>query len=315
MSIVERALRRLQNSGQGRPPGSAVPREPRPPLRGSPGAAPVASEAAVPVTPAVAVAPAIPVARTAPTPAESLPVSLEELRTAGVLPLPEHADVLADQFRRVKWPILQSVTAKHAEGGVACNAVMVTSSVSGEGKTFTSLNLAMSIAAEKDYSVLLVDADVAKRHATRAFGAGDRAGLTDLLGDMRDPESLVLGTGIRGLTFLPSGRRQELAPELFASNRMLDVVRALSAADRRRIVLFDTSPLLATNESQVLAKVIDQVVLVVRAESTTQPMVLEAVSLLDRSKEIRCILNQAHASELAEYYYYGYGKGNESQEG
>ena len=314
MSIVERALRRLQNSGQGRPPAPGVLREPRPPIRTSPSAAPVASEAAVAVPPAIPVTPVIPVAPSAPTPAESLPVSLEELRAAGVLPLPEHADVLADQFRRVKWPVLQSVTAKSAEGAIS-NAIMVTSSVSGEGKTFTSLNLAMSIAAEKDYSVLLVDADVAKRHATRAFGAGDRPGLTELLGDTRDPESLVLGTGIRGLTFLPSGRRQELAPELFASHRMIEVVRALCAVDRRRIVLFDTSPLLATNESQVLAKVVDQVVLVVRAESTTQPMVLEAVSLLDRSKEIRCVLNQAHASELAEYYYYGYGKGNESQEG
>lgn len=302
MSIVERALRRLQNSGQARPPGSAALREPRPPLRASPAAAPVAAEAAVPVTPAAP----------PPVPRESLEVSIESLRSAGVLPLPEHEVVLADQFRRVKWPILESVTAKGAEGGLA-NVVMVTSSVAGEGKTFTSLNLALSIAAEKDYSVLLVDADVAKRHATRAFGAGDRAGLTELLSDTRDPESLVVGTGIRGLTFLPSGRRQELAPELFASHRMLDVIRALSSADRRRIVLFDTSPLLATNESQVLAKVVDQVVLVVRAESTTQPMVLEAVSLLDRSKEIRCILNQAHATELAEYYY-GYGKSNESQE-
>jgi protein-tyrosine kinase len=90
---------------------------------------------------------------------------------------------------------------------------------------------------------------------------------------------------------------------------MVDVIRTLRGTDPRRIVLFDTSPLLATNESQVLAKLVDQVVLVVRAESTTQPMVLEAVSLLDRSKEIRCILNQAPASELAEYYY-GYGKSN-----
>lgn len=302
MSIVERALRRLQNSGQARPPGSTVLREPKP-LRAPPAAAPVVADA--------------PVAPIAPVSRQSVPTTVESLRAAGVLPLPEHADVLADQCRRIKWPVLESVTTKReADGGVA-NVVMVTSSVSGEGKTFTSLNLALSIAREKDYSVLLVDADVAKRHATRAFGAEDRAGLTDILSDAtRNPEELVLGTAIGGLTFLPAGKRQELAPELFASQRMVDVIRVLRGADPRRIVLFDTSPLLQTNESQVLAKVVDQVVLVVRAESTTQPMVLEAVSLLDRSKEIRCILNQAHASELAEYYY-GYGKSNpyEAQEG
>lgn len=305
MSIVERALRRLQSSGQApRPPGGAVLREPKP-LRGPPAAAPLVS--AAPVAAATA----------APAPRESLPATIESLRVAGVLPRPEHAEVLADQFRRIKWPILESVTTRRDADGNAANVVMVTSSVSGEGKTFSSLNLALSIAAEKDCSVLLVDADVAKRHITRAFGATDRAGLTDLLIDAtHEPEELVLGTGVPGLTFLPAGKREELAPELFASQRMLDVIRVLRGADARRIVLFDTSPLLATNESQVLAKAVDQVVLVVRAELTTQPMVLEAVSLLDRSKEIRCILNQAHTNDLAEYYY-GYGKSNanEAQEG
>lgn len=292
MSIVERALRRLQSSGQAaRPSGGPVLREPKPP-RVAP-SAPVAAEASA-----------------APAPRESLQTSIESLRAAGVLPLPEHADVLADQFRRVKWPILESVTAKREAGDPAGNAVMVTSSISGEGKTFTSLNLALSIAWEKDFSVLLIDADVAKRHITRAFGAEDRVGLTDVLSNgTLDVQQLVLGTAIPGLTFLPAGRRQELAPELFASDRMAAVIRALAGVDRRRVVLFDTSPLLATNESQVLAKLVDQVVLVVRAEATTQPMVLEAVSLLDRSKEIRCILNQAHSSELSEYYY-GYGKSN-----
>jgi protein-tyrosine kinase len=312
MSIVERALRRLQNSGQApRPPGGAVLREPKP-LRAPSAAAPLGNDAPLAAAPLARAAPS-----PAPVPRESLPASIESLRAAGVLPRPEHAEVLADQFRRIKWPVLESVTSKRDADGHPANVIMVTSSVSGEGKTFSSLNLALSIAAEKDCSVLLVDADVAKRHVTRAFGAGDRAGLTDLLSDPTlDPQTLVLGTGIPGLSFLPAGKRQELAPELFASHRMDDVIRVLRRADPRRIVLFDTSPLLATNESQVLAKAVDQVVLVVRAELTTQPMVLEAVSLLDRSKEIRCILNQAHSSDLAEYYY-GYGKSNanEAQEG
>ena len=304
MSIVERALRRLQNSSQGRPPGSALLREPKP-LRAPAAAAPAVADALVVG------------AAAAPVPRESLPASIGSLRAAGVLALPEHAEVLADQFRRIKWPILESVMGKRDPDGHPANIVMVTSSVAGEGKTFTSMNLALSIACEKDFSVLLVDADVAKRHSTRAFDVDDRTGLTEILGDAtRDPEELVLGTQIRGLTFLPAGKRQELAPELFASQRMIDVIRTLRGTDPRRIVLFDTSPLLATNESQVLAKVVDQIVLVVRAEVTTQPMVLESVNLLDRSKEIRCVLNQAQGTELAEYYY-GYGKSNlyEAQEG
>ena len=312
MSIVERALRRLQNSGQGRPPAPGQARAPADTVMREP-----RSRRVLPATPPVVADVPGAAAPSAPVPRESLPTTVESLRAAGVLPRPEHADQLADQFRRIKWPVLESVMAKRNASGNPANVVMVTSSVSGEGKTFSSLNLAMSIAWEKDFSVLLVDADVAKRHITSAFGAEDRTGLTDVLSDAaRDPEASVLGTGIRGLSFLPAGKRQALAPELFASQRMLDVIQILRSADPRRIVLFDTSPLLATNESQVLSRAVDQVVLVVRAESTTQPMVLESVSLLDRSKEVRCILNQAHSSELSEYYY-GYGKSNphEAEEG
>ena len=310
MSIVERALRRLQNSGQARPPSPGQTRPPgetvlRQPRRVPPATSPVLADAPAAAPPS------------APVPRESLATTVESLRDAGMLPRPQYAEQLADQFRRIKWPVLESVMAQRAAGGNAANVVMVTSSVSGEGKTFSSLNLAMSIAWEKDFSVLLVDADVAKRHITRAFGADGRIGLTDVLSDAaQDPEASVLGTGIRGLSFLPAGKRQELSPELFASERMLDVIQKLRSADPRRIVLFDTSPLLATNESQVLSRVVDQVVLVVRAESTTQSMVLESVGLLDRSKEVRCILNQAHSSELSEYYY-GYGKSDhhEAKEG
>ena len=145
--------------------------------------------------------------------------------------------------------------------------------------------------------MLLVDADVAKRHATRAFGAEERPGLTELLGDSaRNPEDLVLGTTIPDLTFLPAGRRQELAPELFASQRMADVIHALGAADRRASCCSTAHRCLRRTNRRCWRRSVDQVVLVVRAESTTQPMVLEAVSLLDRSKEIRCILNQAQAA-------------------
>ncbi len=155
--------------------------------------------------------------------------------------------------------------------------------------------------------MLLVDADVAKRHISEALSLQSRQGLTDALADTTiDPESLVLGTSVAGLSILPAGRRTSAAPELFASERMAEIVRLLGDADSRRIVLFDSSPLLLTNESQALTRLVDQIVLVVRAESTPQPVLLEAIGLLDRSKTIRCILNQARTSGMSEYYY-GYG--------
>ena len=239
---------------------------------------------------------------------EAVSVSTESLRAEGIMPAAAVADRLTEQFRRIKWPLLEAVVARDAaQSSPPANVIMVTSSVASEGKTFTSFNLAVSIAREKDFEVLLIDADVAKRHLTRALASQDRRGLTEAMADATiDPEELVVDTGIAGLAFLPAGRRTDQAPELFASQRMGEMVSALGKGDRQRVVLFDSSPLLATNESQVLARLVDQIVLVVRAESTPQPVVLEAVGLLDKSRQIRCVLNQAQTSHLTEYYY-GYG--------
>jgi protein-tyrosine kinase len=291
MSIIERALGKLQKDGPGPRSDTTQPIAGRSRTGGR--IEPVGDSGARP-------------GRIAP-PAETVQVQLEDLRAAGALPREEFASTLTDQFRRIKWPILETVLAGHANADDVANLIMVTSSIAGEGKTFTSLNLACSLAREKDFTVLLVDADVAKRHTTEIFRLQDRQGLTDSIADKSiDPESLVLGTSIPGLCVLPAGRRSSSAPELFASQRMSDIIQQLGRVDRHRIVLFDSSPLLLTNESQVLARLVDQVLFVVRAEFTAQPLVMEAIGLLDKKKPVRAVLNQARASRMTEYYY-GYG--------
>ena len=89
--------------------------------------------------------------------------------------------------------------------------------MAGEGKTFSSINLALSMAREKDHSVLLVDADVAKPQTSEIFGATDEPGLLDLLEDSKmKPKSAILQTDVPGLTILPAGRSRESATELLA---------------------------------------------------------------------------------------------------
>lgn len=245
--------------------------------------------------------------RTAPR--ASIEVSLDALRADGVLPPAAASERLHQQIRRIKRPLLEAMHAHAKDDSPSpANVLMITSSVAAEGKTFISLNVALSIARERDVSVLLVDADVAKRHITSLLEAEDRPGVTDAAVDEDiNPEDLVLGTGIPGLLFLPAGRRTSVAPELFGSRRMAELVSALARRDRQRLVMFDSSPLLATNEAALLAKLVDQVLLVVRAESTQQAAVSEAIALLDKSKNIQCVLNQTHLSSLSEHYYYGYG--------
>lgn len=238
-------------------------------------------------------------------PRESINLRFEKLRAEGMMASDEFSDVMKDQFRRIKWPLLAFVAFGQGSAPTSpANRILVTSAIPGEGKTFVSLNLALSIAREKDYVVMLIDADAAKRHVTRLLGLEERRGLTDVIRDSSlDPEDAVLGTDVPGLTVMPAGGSTDSAPELFASDRMIQALGRLAANDVKRILLFDASPLLATNEPQVLSRIADQIVLVVRAESTPQPTVLEAVRLLDPSKEIRCVLNQAPLSKRAEYYY------------
>lgn len=241
-------------------------------------------------------------------PQASIQLDLDTLRSAGLLPPAEFTNQLVEQYRRIKWRLLEMPAEAGESQGKIVNLTMVASSVEGEGKSFTSVNLALSIAREKDLSVLLVDADVAKRHLSQLFGCEQRPGLVDAAMDgTLDPEDLVLGTGIPGLTFLPAGRQTSTAPELFASERVSALVRRLGEVDARRIVLFDSSPLLSTNEAQVLSHLVDQVLLVVRAESTPQALALEAIDLLDASKPVRCVLNQARIGGLESYYYGYYG--------
>jgi exopolysaccharide/PEP-CTERM locus tyrosine autokinase len=203
---------------------------------------------------------------------------------------------------------------KRDEGAVADGTlVMVTSALPGDGKTFTALNLALSIARERDSSVLLIDADVAKAHMSELLGIRGRPGLTELLEKPgMDPASVIQATDIDGLRVMAAGQRHDSLPELMASQRMRELTAQLAARNRDRVIIFDSSPLLATNESQVLAKLVGQILLVVRANGTPRNAVEEAVALLDRSKYVGVVLNQLRTlfglgTYYSGHYNYNYG--------
>jgi exopolysaccharide/PEP-CTERM locus tyrosine autokinase len=244
-------------------------------------------------------------------------VDEEALREEGLIAPGTYEREIADQYRQIKRPLIASAFGKRATQVEDGKTVMVTSASSGEGKTFTSINLALSMAQERDHSILLVDADVAKPHISRIFGVGEELGLLDIVENAEIvPESLVIDTDIDGLSILPAGQPRENAAELLGSNRMEQVVRDLAARFPNRIVLFDTPPLLETSESKVLLELAGQVVVVVRAEHTTHGAVHEALHLIKEEKAINFVLNQTRGkSGQGSYYGYGYGAGaNESRD-
>lgn len=281
MSIVERALQKAQNRSTDKP---AI--EPR---RGT------QEPPAAPRLPSV--------------PHRQMTLDRARLRMDGALPPSEHERQLAEQYRRIKRPLVAyALTPIDASAAASRHIMMVASAIPGEGKTFTAINLAISLAQEKDVSVLLVDADIAKPHVTELFGLRGERGLFDALSDETiDAESLILDSDIPGLSFLPAGVGQDGAAELLASNRMSAIMSQVVARETRRLIVIDSPPLLLTNESRELVNISGQIVLVVRSESTEQHAVMEAVALIPEGKNVGLILNQVDP-ESPDVQFYGYGR-------
>ena len=214
---------------------------------------------------------------------------------------------IADEFRIVKRPLIANATGKRAMPIKNGNLIMITSSMPGEGKTFCSINLAMSIAMELDQTVLLVDADVARPSLPRVLGIPSGKGLLDALQSKScDVDQACIRTNVEKLTILPSGTPHARATELLASEAMDRLLDDLAARNPDRIVIFDSPPLLVTTESRELATHMGQIVFVVQAETTLQRDVKLALATIEVCPVKMILLNQARTAAQGGYGY-GYG--------
>jgi len=257
--------------------------------------------------------------RPEPKPPVPIPVSrrveidLDALASAGIVSPNAPRSQIADQFRVIKRPLISNATGKGASVVVNGNLIMVTSALAGEGKSFTAINLALSIATELDNTVMLIDADVARPSVLRVLGLPPGPGLLDLVIDESlDMSSVLLKTNIDKLSILPSGTPHERATELLASDAMIRLLENVAGRYPDRIIIFDSPPLLLTTESRVLAAHMGQIVMVVRAESTLQADVQHALSTIEACPVKLLILNQARSDAKGGYGYgygYGYGQG------
>jgi exopolysaccharide/PEP-CTERM locus tyrosine autokinase len=228
------------------------------------------------------------------------------LRELGYLPESSRERQFADHYRQIKRPLIEKAHAGASDPrGPSPRLIMMASALPGDGKTFTSINLALSMARERDVSVVLVDADLPKPHVSRVFGVEGEPGLLDALRDPSiDPGSLLIPTDAGSLSILPAGKPDEAATELLASDRMATIVASLLAHNPRRIVLFDSPPLLLSSESRALADIVGQIVLVVRSGSTPRQAVLDVVEQLGEERPVWLVLNQGRVGPGG---YYGYG--------
>lgn len=229
------------------------------------------------------------------------------LRRNGYLTRDVEDTALAEEYRNIKRPLLMHAAGRGADRPARANIIMVTSALPGEGKTFTAMNLALSLAMEKNTSALLIDGDVINPALSRSVGLESAAGLIDvLLDDELTAADVICKTSIPKLNLIPAGEAHSHATELLASKEMEALVDELANRYSDRIVLMDAPPLLLTSHARVLADLAGQVVFVVEAGETLQHEIVEAVSQLDRNQIVGMVLNKSRRKFRGNYYYGGY---------
>lgn len=235
-------------------------------------------------------------------------VDVGRMRALGMLTPDGSESALAEEFRRIKRPLLNNAFGASASLVESGNLIMVTSAIPNEGKTFVSLSLAVSIAMELDKTVLLVDTDVMKETATKLFHTEAEIGLIDAILDTNvSLGDVIVPTDVPKLGLLPAGRLRGKATELLASDKMRHIAQELATRYDDRVVLFDSPPLLATTEAGVLASLVGQIVMVVESEKTTQRQMTDALAMLDEGKPIGLLLNKSKTAGGSGYYYGYYG--------
>jgi protein-tyrosine kinase len=218
---------------------------------------------------------------------------------------------LSEEFRIVKRQLLLA-----ARGGKGVDVVphgeriLVCSANPDEGKTYCAINLALSMASEKDNRVLLVDADFAKPSVLSTLGIESSPGFMDALADDKvEAESFVIETDVEGLSILPAGTRTNQDTEYLAAARTAQIIDDLTRNDPSRIIIFDSPPALAASPASVLALHVGQVLMIVQADATTDSALHDALGLLSGCEHVQLLLNRAKFSPTGRKFgnYYGYG--------
>ena len=196
-------------------------------------------------------------------------IDVVALERAGMVDWSRTRSRISEEFRLVQRQILRNAfSPPGAEPGFT-NLLMVTSARPGEGKSFTAINLAGSIARQGNNHVLLVDADSKRDSICYPMGLADAPGLLDLAANPKlDPASLIIKTPIELLSILPIGRERERSPVLFSSHEMIRLIQNLGRRYADRLLVLDAPPCLSTSDPAVLAPVVGQILFVVEAERT-----------------------------------------------
>jgi receptor protein-tyrosine kinase len=324
IDLVGRAAEHIDLNARQEPTFAPPPPPPRPPqaperaaenataeIFDEPAAPPLAEPVVVHATTAKPASPRDP-------PAKASPILLEfnwvHLEREGFLTPENQRSLTAEEFRLIKRPLLRTAFGRdnRAQRNGISHVAMVTSPAPGDGKTFTAVNLALSIASERDLHVLLIDGDARRMGMSRVLGTAGRKGLVDvLMNPSMTVGDVIARTDVPNLSVIPAGQIVDAPSEVFASQSMTRMMAEISTRYADRFIIFDAPPALASSEAGVLASHVGQVIMVVQANETSRQAVAQAVALVDACPNISFILNRVTMSagmdRFGRYDYYQEG--------
>ena len=212
----------------------------------------------------------------------------------------EEKTIAAEEYNKLRSAIIALTRSEKPQ-----NTLLVTSTVSEEGKSMTSLNLAIALAKEQDHTVLLVDTDLRRPALHRYFGISPEYGLVHCLRDNLPLEKALIKTGIGKLVFLPAGEALRDPLDLLASRRMKDVISELKQRYDDRYVIFDTPPASPFADAGVLADMVDSTLFVVREGKATRHTLMKTLEEFKDNNLLGVVYNDAHTFiKKQDYYYY-----------
>ncbi len=240
-----------------------------------------------PAAPAPGTSPAAPrAAQVAPKYTETrvVGIDLEKLRSRSVICM-----CTEDEGDRVKILRTQILNLLKEPGQ---NTLLVTSARPGEGKTVTSINLAISLSHQMDRTVLLVDADLRKPSIHDYLGLGKTRGLTDYLTSDADLSELLINPGIEKWVILPAGKPLTNSAEMLGSPRMESLVKELKHRYPDRFIIFDCSSVLTSADPLVFSRYVDGVLLVVEAEKTRKDDLARVLEMMKDRPIVGTVYNK-----------------------
>ena len=208
-----------------------------------------------------------------------------------------------EEFRKLKTQIfLRLPNPPHS--------ILVTSTTPQEGKTTVAVNLAMAISNEINKRAILIDGDLRKPDIHFGISRNSK-GLSNYLQDGIPFSEILINSGMENLRIIPAGPSTSKSSELIGSKRMGELLKSLTESEDSTYIIIDSPPIISTAEPISLSKLVDGIILVVKANQTHKEAVLRAVNGLDREKIIGVVLNQIDLKSQTYYgkdYYRYYGK-------